>query len=131
MRINVSYMVIFICICVAMTSQGIVFSANTEEEPDPDGLYGTRGEPKELVEKRLVPLTHEELVALTHEELVARVEFLEKRNARLRAILEIIKVGPEKTSVFSTCLQACTFIILGISFALIGVLYRRRRQRKT
>lgn len=43
MRINTEHMVISIFICIFMISQGIIWGVNADEEPDPNGLYGTRG----------------------------------------------------------------------------------------
>lgn len=43
MKVNIDYMVISIFICVAMISQGIIWAADTNEDPDPDGLYGVGG----------------------------------------------------------------------------------------
>lgn len=104
MKVNIEHTVISIFICVAMISQGIIWAADTNEDPDPDGLYGVGGI-KEV----------EELVEPTYGELVEKVNTQERRIVRLELIINVFKsLGVELNDpMFETEIDATVNEIIG------------------
>lgn len=139
MKVNIEHTVISMFICVAMISQGIIGAADTNEDPDPNGLYGAGGI-KEV----------EELVEPTYGELVEKVNTQERRIVRLELIIgvfkslgielndpmfeteidatvdEIIGAEPRKTNIFAWVVLIGALILLVVGIAVLTIRLTRR-----
>jgi len=146
MKVNIEHMVIgFSCsfisifICFFMISQGIIWGAGAAEEPDPNGLYGTRGTGE--IEELTGP-TYEELVEKVnaHERRIVRLEFIIDMFKSLGEVLndplfeteieaeidEIVDAEPRKTNIVGTGILIGALILLVVGIAVLTIKLSRR-----
>lgn len=127
MRVNMDHMVISVFICVAMISQGVIWSGCAKE--------------KEPVERLIEP---------TYEELAAKVDAQEKRIVRLELIIdmfkgwgtelndpmfeididtavdEIVGAQPKKQNILGSVILIGALILLVIGIAALTIRLSRR-----